>query len=453
METGKERMWHREQKIKSFRAILVISVLTLLSWTHRLLGDSCFVNVVSAKRRPCASTSLTTKAADFDVPVSEDWADEEDIDSDLAIPTLSRSALKLKPAETPEELDVDAVTAFVRQELGNTVFKASEVEDVEDVEDVGVGVGREIDLKSGASVLQRWALTKEAPEVAKEELIGAIEFALDRDVAEPHVLTSLMWSCGKLKVDDIAPILAPLRDRLPEVVNSMNAQNLTTFWCSVAKIQEFAEEVDDMIPVLLDAAIEKASDLRPNQVAAFVWASGKLDLRKAEVDLIKENFATRLSRNDLQSLPLKDIANFAFGLAQLDVRDTAILNSIAKATTEMAQSCKLKPALQDLPMIVMSLTRLGHKETSMNELLDAVASRLQRKRVLKKMRPWNLAALYWAWPRDGSLEGVRDMQGLLYAEVEDRLAKKQFTSRMLERSWMGPGTWKQRIDTSFKIPA
>eukprot|EP00434_Breviolum_minutum_P043346 symbB.v1.2.038631.t1/scaffold6089.1/size21010/3 len=239
METGKERMWHREQKNKSFRAILVISVLTLLSWTHRLLGDSCFVTVVSAKRRPCASTNLITKAADFDMPVSEDWADEEDIDSDLAIPTLSRSALKLKAAEKPEELDVDAVTAFVRQELGNTVFKASEVEDVEDV---GVGVGREIDLKSGAAVLRRWALIKEAPEVAKEELIGAIEFALDREAAEPHVLTSLMWSCGRLKVDDIAPILAPLRDRLPEVVNSMNAQNLTTFWCSVAKIQEFAQE-------------------------------------------------------------------------------------------------------------------------------------------------------------------------------------------------------------------
>eukprot|EP00434_Breviolum_minutum_P043345 symbB.v1.2.038630.t1/scaffold6089.1/size21010/2 len=172
-----------------------------------------------------------------------------------------------------------------------------------------------------------------------------------------------------------------------------------------------------------------------------------------EVDLIKENFATRLSSNDLESLPLKDIANFAFGLAELDVRDTAILNSIAKATTEMAPSCKRKPALQDLPMIVMSLTRLGHKETSMNELLDAVASRLQRKRVLKKMPPWSVAVLYWAWPRDGSLEGVRDMQGLLSAEVEDRLAKKQFTNRMLERSWMGPGTWKQRIDTSVKIPA
>lgn len=83
---------------------------------------------------------------------------------------------------------------------------------------------------------------------------------MDREAAEPHVLTSLMsssqkftlgfacsllkfvflmlaqswvhghrpincmkglcwvcrWSCGRLKVDDIAPILAPLRDRLPE---------------------------------------------------------------------------------------------------------------------------------------------------------------------------------------------------------------------------------------------
>ena len=27
-----------------------------------------------------------------------------------------------------------------------------------------------------------------------------------------------------------------------QVVHQMNAQNLTTFWCSAAKIQEFAEE-------------------------------------------------------------------------------------------------------------------------------------------------------------------------------------------------------------------
>ena len=26
--------------------------------------------------------------------------------------------------------------------------------------------------------------------------------------------------------------------------------------------------------------------------------------------------------------------------------------------------------------------------------------------MLKKMPPWSVAVLYWAWPRDGSLEGA-----------------------------------------------
>jgi len=231
----------------------------------------------------------------------------------------------------------------------------------------------------------------------------------------------------------------------------MNAQNLTTFWCSVAKIQELAEEVDDMIPVLLDAIEEKADELRPNQLAAFIWAAGMLDLKQSEVERIKAHFPGRLSRGDMQSLPLKDIANFAFGLAQLDFRDSVMLETIAATTTEMAEACKSKPAMQDLPMIVMSLTRLGHKERSMNKLLDAVASRLQRKRVLKKMPAWSLAVLYWAWPNDG-LEGVRDMQEVLRPEVEKRIAKKEFTYRMLERSWKGPKEWRRRIDSSVKIP-
>lgn len=370
----------------------------LMSWARTLLGDSCFATVVLARRRPCPSTSLTAKAADTDLAVSEDWAADEPEDiEDLAIPKLRRSSLKLKGIEKSPELDIDTVTAFVQEELGNTIFKAPEPGEVSVEDPKG-----QTDLKSAAAILQRWALRREPQEGAKEELIEAIKFALSRDVPEPHTLASLMWSCGRLKVDDIAPLLAPMQELLPEVAPSMNAQNLTTFWCSVAKIQELAEEVDDMIPVLLDAIEEKADELRPNQLAAFIWAAGMLDLKQSEVERIKAHFPGRLSRGDMQSLPLKDIANFAFGLAQLDFRDSVMLETIAATTTEMAEACKSKPAMQDLPMIVMSLTRLGHKERSMNKLLDAVASRLQRKRVLKKMPAWSLAVLYWAWPNDRS---------------------------------------------------
>lgn len=107
----------------------------------------------------------------------------------------------------------------------------------------------------------------------------------------------------------------------------------------------------------------------------------------------------------------------------------------------------------------MSLTRLGYKDlcnrgdchamcacrgfrfvfledVEMSKLLDAVADRLQlaseinaeeganlhmchrwksrnvqscatrRPRMLKKMPDWSLAALFWSWPKDGSMQGA-----------------------------------------------
>ncbi|CAE7573515.1 unnamed protein product [Symbiodinium natans] len=120
-----------------------------------------------------------------------------------------------------------------------------------------------------------------------------------------------------------------------------------------------------------------------------------------------------------------------------------MLGMIAEITAERAAESKVKEAQMDLPMIVMSLTRLGFKDLQMNRLLDVVAERLQQTRFLKKMPDWSLAALFWAWPQDGSLRGVRNMQELLQPEVEERIRKKKFDSRMLERSWMGPAEWRR----------
>ncbi|CAK9118615.1 unnamed protein product [Durusdinium trenchii] len=198
-----------------------------------------------------------------------------------------------------------------------------------------------------------------------------------------------------------------------------------------------------MIPNLIDAVLEKARDLQPKQISAFVWASGKLDLHPTEVQQIRDNIPGLLSEHDMLQLASKDLANFAFGLAQLDFRDAGVLGKIAKTTIATAKNCKVKTALADLPMIVVSLTRLGYKDVEMSKLLDAVADRLQRPRMLKKMPDWSLAALFWSWPKDGSMQGVRDMQGLLAAEVDKRIGKKLFNVRMLERSWMGPSEWKE----------
>ncbi|CAK9118612.1 unnamed protein product [Durusdinium trenchii] len=391
----------------------------------------CFLmNGSLSLRRSCAPAALAVGVSDSAVPFDEEVA-EEDIDTQ-DLPVLRRSALKLKRVEKPETVDIDAVTALVREELGTTVFQASPEE-----------AGDELGLQSAAAMLQQWALKKEKPDIRREVLVEAIETALINDVPAPETLTSIMWSCGRLKVDHISSLLVHLRDRLPQVVHQMNAQNLTTFWCSAAKIQEFAEEVDDMIPNLIDAVLEKARDLQPKQISAFVWASGKLDLHPTEVQQIRDNIPGLLSEHDMLQLASKDLANFAFGLAQLDFRDAGVLGKIAKTTIATAKNCKVKTALADLPMIVVSLTRLGYKDVEMSKLLDAVADRLQRPRMLKKMPDWSLAALFWSWPKDGSMQGVRDMQGLLAAEVDKRIGKKLFNVRMLERSWMGPSEWKE----------
>eukprot|EP00439_Symbiodinium_sp_Y106_P022032 s4543_g2.t1 len=355
----------------------------------------------------------------------EDSEAEPEAEDDLGVPKLTRSAFKLETSrQDADKLDIDAVSAMVQGELSNAGFKV-QMHDGQPSMDL-VGAGDAEVLRAAAAALRQHALRREPP---TEDLLAEQQ-------VDPLVVSSLMWSCGRL-VADTRPLLPTLRDVVIEAAPDMNAQNLTSCWCSAANLQPYAEEVDEMIPALLTAVLPKAADLQPSQLVAFIWASGKLDLRQDEVAQISA-LPKRLRRFELEMLPLKDIANFVFGLSQLDFRDMDVLGMIAKTATGRAAKSKRKEAHQDLPMIVMSLTRLGYKDVQMNLLLDAVADRLQKTRMLKKMPDWSLAALFWAWPQDGSLEGVRNMQELLAPEVQQRMQKKKFTSRMLERSWMGP---------------
>ena len=89
----------------------------------------------------------------------------------------------------------------------------------------------------------RWVLKGTPPEM-RNELLALITSSLQRESPEPMVFASLWWSVGRLKIDHVAPLLAPLRDALREpLLSGMNVQNLTTVWCSCAKVQSFAEEV------------------------------------------------------------------------------------------------------------------------------------------------------------------------------------------------------------------
>ena len=179
-----------------------------------------------------------------------------------------------------------------------------------------------------------------------------------------------------------------------------------------------------------------------------------------EVDLIKENFATRLSSNDLESLPLKarlgqtlerpqywkwygqvrfcqfrhvlahfgpwialnsrilrtlrlGLPNWTLGtvgqilarqskawreftlfsfFAAVPCQDTAILNSIAKATTEMAPSCKRKPALQDLPMC---LGCVQNKESGERAAVAIDANNVRHQGRLKKCKMLHCIQMPW----------------------------------------------------------
>ncbi|CAJ1386783.1 unnamed protein product [Effrenium voratum] len=399
-------------------------------------GTMCFAGSMWGRWTSGPLSATPNHAPEAEVSLDEERdedSDFDDEDSDMAIPKLTRSAFKQRP-DASDRLDIDTVTSFVQGELGEAGFKVAPYEQ-QDFE--------KSPLQEAAAAFRQWALRREVTE-DKQELIARTERLLSTEMPEPHTFASLMWCCSKLSINDMSPLLAPLRDRMPEVARDMTAQNLTSCWCTAAKIQEFAEEVDDMIPHLLGAALKKAKDMEPRHVAAFVWASGKLDLRPAEVSQILDTLPGLL-REDLDTMQLKDIANFVFGLSRLECRDTGLMETIAKVTAGKAESCNKKAAWTDLPMIVMSLTRLGYKDAHMNKLLDAVAARLQRgPRLLKKMPDWGLAALLWSWPSDG-VPGVRDMQGLLYPEVDKRIAKNRFDSRMLERSWMGPSEWQRPV--------
>ncbi|CAE7917844.1 UVR8 [Symbiodinium necroappetens] len=406
----------------------------------KILGQGAPPGFCAPVHRTRGRTLAQSALASREVFAEErsDYEEDSEPEDDLGVPKLTRSAFKLETSrQDADKLDIDAVSAMVQGELTNAGFKV-QMHDGQPSMDL-IGAGDAEVLRAAAAALQQHALRREPP---TEDLMESLQDLLAEQQVDPLVVSSLMWSCGRL-VADTRPLLPTLRDVVVEAARDMNAQNLTSCWCSAANLQPYAEEVDEMIPALLSFVLPKAADLQPSQLVAFIWASGKLDLRQDEVAQISA-LPKRLRRFELEILPLKDIANFVFGLSQLDFRDMDVLGMIAKTATGRVAKSKRKEAHQDLPMIVMSLTRLGYKDMQMNLLLDAVADRLQKTRMLKKMPDWSLAALFWAWPQDGSLDGVRNMQELLAPEVQQRMRKNKFTSRMLERSWMGPAEWRRK---------
>ncbi|CAE7686980.1 UVR8, partial [Symbiodinium microadriaticum] len=417
------------------RAVEALAAVAL-----KILGQGAPPGFCAPVHRTRGRTLAQSALASREVFAEErsDYEEDSEPEDDLGVPKLTRSAFKLETSrQDADKLDIDAVSAMVQGELTHAGFKV-QMHDGQPSMDL-IGAGDAEVLRAAAAALQQHALRREPP---TEDLMESLQDLLAEQQVDPLVVSSLMWSCGRL-VADTRPLLPTLRDVVVEAARDMNAQNLTSCWCSAANLQPYAEEVDEMIPALLSAVLPKAADLQPSQLVAFIWASGKLDLRQDEVAQISA-LPKRLRRFELEILPLKDIANFVFGLSQLDFRDMDVLGMIAKTATGRVAKSKRKEAHQDLPMIVMSLTCLGYKDMQMNLLLDAVADRLQKTRMLKKMPDWSLAALFWAWPQDGSLDGVRNMQELLAPEVQQRMRKNKFTSRMLERSWMGPAEWRRK---------
>jgi len=217
----------------------------------------------------------------------------------------------------------------------------------------------------------------------------------------------------------------------------MNFQNLTSCLSAVAKLQQKRPETEALMPPLLELAasrVRTGDKMNPAQVSAAIWAAGELFLEGGEVAALTSAVLSKLTLEDIQAFSSMELANLAWGLAQLGERDAVLLCWISQTLAEIAAKMNLKAATLDVPMIVCALTRLQAQE---DRMLEAVASRLLQPRTLRKMNDWGLCALAWSWP-DHDIKGkVKSVRETLQAQV----VKRKLTSSQIERSWLGPTEW------------
>eukprot|EP00419_Tripos_fusus_P059180 CAMPEP_0172910266 /NCGR_PEP_ID=MMETSP1075-20121228/184305_1 /TAXON_ID=2916 /ORGANISM="Ceratium fusus, Strain PA161109" /LENGTH=512 /DNA_ID=CAMNT_0013768371 /DNA_START=46 /DNA_END=1584 /DNA_ORIENTATION=+ len=272
-------------------------------------------------------------------------------------------------------------------------------------------------------------------------LLKAKEF-LGKNPPDAQVVASLLWSMSpapmQKKFPELQDFLVPMRLAMPNVARGMVLRNLTSSITALAKLQH-VPGVEEMVAPVLECLTEKIKTERfsPVQISASVWAVSEFGLKASDVPELMEGILGQVTPEMLNSFANKDLTNFVWGLALLDIRDSELPGHIAALVTERASDMEQKQAEFDLPMLACALTQL---QAMNDETWEAMGSRLTKSRkTFRKMRPWGIAALTWSLPSNTGLDGkTKEMA----ERVEARRKKLRMGQNKVERCLLGPAKWK-----------
>lgn len=181
--------------------------------------------------------------------------------------------------------------------------------------------------------------------------------------------------------------------------NDFSARELANVLMSVASLRKVMPWLSEVVaPSLLQQVPDLVSTMTPQALSNIIWAVGVLDLGdSSEADRAIEA-AAAASLAQLGRFSNIDIAQVAWGLGSRGIRGISVaedlLNSIGAFVVDVAPSMEEKSALTDLPMIACSFVKLGIWNA---QVMDTIATRLAQKDMLKELRLWGLAVLFWSW--------------------------------------------------------
>lgn len=389
-----------------------------------------------------------------------DVAEQQDEALDMpewsTIPKLTASDALAKGLErqssraSENKLDVAAVTSRVNaafEEMGlKTQTSDKAVERSAPMDDSYFESSELSDVVAAFKEISKRREGLDDPRTA--DLFAAAGELLQQPECDPQAVASLLRYWSRFESEEVANYLPAFRRNLPVAAQSMNAQNLTSCFFSLAKLERVAPEANDLLLDVIDAIPGRLAEISPEQVCEILYWSSAMDLQEDEMAVITGPLLRSLTPESLNSLSFKDLSRLAWGLAKFKQNDLALLRGIATIVVEKASTSRKKEALINFPMIVMAVTMLRFDEPLRFKMLNAVADRLQRRGVMKKLSGWRLCALSWSWPEDGRVHTFPEHPGEkiklkdMWVYLLPLLKKRGISKNQLRESVLGPELWE-----------
>lgn len=271
-----------------------------------------------------------------------------------------------------------------------------------------------------------------------KRLIELAKSALEDGVADGFVreISNIFWAVATLRehINCFRDLVPALCEAVKQNGQSMSRQDISNDLWAVATLRREVPIVLELTPLLVSGATEKAQGMIPQQISNVAWATGVLRLNGGGVRGMLVAVCKATS-SDLREFNPRDLAHICWALAAYDVREEALIQSIAARVVEDAMTWGRKQQIYDLTTVVAAHATLDLVDT---DLLDVTASTLSI--AMDELPDWNLCALLWSFIKLDRNRIHDDFRQQLIVEV----AKRGIDAASVSRSRLGPEEWFSR---------